>query len=298
MNERAGGHGPRSALLCGNGRYALALYDELVLKRNWSAVHLLPKSEKMILSDNFLGYAGIYSPRATIRLLLKHQIERVVLAGDLGSVRFDQNLFRVALAHDLPGGASFLAKVAKRQITSLFSEGLIVSAIQLIADMLRQANIEAVIASAVVPSLRPRLGPINDIAQQCLGWSEVHDIVQNAVPNIHDQPRRFVRQAVVVDGTEVRAREIENTSKLLQLARTIEPLGGKRRALVKLSPSNVAATMDAPVVGEDTISQAVDASVNLIILDNKNGILAQPEDSIRMASRRGIALFGYSPTGR
>jgi DUF1009 family protein len=298
MADRKMYDGPRSALLCGNGRYALALYSELVLRREWSAVHLLPKTEKTILDDRFLGYEGIYSPRATIRLLQEHKVERVVLAGDLGLLRFDQTLFRQALMKDLPGGVSFLARVAQRQVASLFAEGLVVSAVQLIADMLRQTNIEAVIASEVVPSLRPRLGPINDVAQQSLGWSEVHEIVRSAVPNINDQPRRFVRQAVVLDGTEVRAREIENTSKLLQRAKLIPGLAGKRRALVKLSPSNLAATIDAPVIGEDTISQAVEAAVDVIILDNKNGILAQPDDSIRMASRRGIALFGYSPTGR
>jgi DUF1009 family protein len=63
---------------------------------------------------------------------------------------------------------------------------------------------------------------------------------------------------------------------------------------VKLPPSSIAPTLDAPVIGPDTIDHCYTAKVDLVIVDANYGIITQKDHTVRQATNYGIALWGYT----
>ncbi|WP_456783866.1 hypothetical protein [Bradyrhizobium sp. USDA 4516] len=81
---------------------------------------------------------------------------------------------------------------------------------------------------------------INRVAVQRFDLTTVKLIVDLAVPDIQRQPRRFVRQAVVVEAGRVIETEQENTRELLHTVEGLAP-SGEMRALVKLASATISA---------------------------------------------------------
>ena len=62
--------------------------------------------------------------------------------------------------------------------------------------------------------------------------------------------------------------------------------------LVKLSAPAVSPTIDAPVIGPDTIENAHQAGINVIIVDSDYGIIADRKTVCDRADHYGITIYG------
>jgi DUF1009 family protein len=282
------------AYLCGNNNYAHETYAELVTRRGWHAISLLPKGTAQITRDEICLYGAIYAPALLVQKLKELDVHTVVLAGDLGAIRFTIKEVVYALTRDFIGNTTLFA----RHIRKNSLDFRVVTILQTFADILSQSGINPVIASQVIPELKPPVGPINSIARSVVNHEQIKSLVAQAFPDINQQPRMYVRQAVVMDGLRVIASELENTASLLNKTREIPKVPGVMRTLVKLAPSQIVATIDAPVIGADTISHAAQhgVDIDLIIVDSKSGIIAQPKRTIELADENQIALYGYEAT--
>lgn len=275
------------ALMVGNGAYANDVATELKARgRNLTIVSLLPRDISSFGdADHFASLADL---GRTLDYLSDQNVEEVIFAGDLGLIKSGEIVSQMITTMTIAQSFNLEYIWAHR-----FNWGP-VSALQFVDDKLQQRGIRTLLASDVLPSLKTEAG------YMCRGHEEPEDVffttlLNVAIGPISDQPRSRVRQAATFDDFNLVRSERESTDDLLDETRRVFKPQGAIRSLIKVCPPKLSPTMDAPVIGPDTIKHCSDAYVDLVILDCRNGIICRRAETLALAASKGITVYGVDP---
>lgn len=262
----------RLALLVGNGRHGNQVLKRLKTMDDAISIGIqehLPSGQDVdfIVPEDF-------DTRYILETIQSEKVREVVLAGDLGALR------------------SPPAPAEKREPLDYIEE---------LKKELDEIDIVHKLASDEWPELLPRHGIWTDMLNRAPDDDTLRKLVSQAVEHAAAHTRK-ARQCVVFDDTEIISDEEQNTDTLLERTAGIRKPYSATRTLVKICPPTRTATLDAPVVGIDTIERCEDANVDCLIVDCKHGTIANSESFngggahfIQIATQRKIAVIGVYP---
>jgi len=276
----------RLGLVLGNGAYAHELHTKLARSHDPVVATLLPRDLSSVTRNVDL-YGSAFDLETIIRHLADRRVTHVIFGGDLGI--YTKGLH---IAKELLKGG-ILRKTNLAYLFGNFPKISIVTLLQYAELRLRNEGIEPILASALLPDLKPDPGWMSrgDID---LPAPMLDQLVDHSRRAIKRQPRLSVRHVVAFDNEEIIGMETESTDGLLRQIRKIEKRTETLRSIVKLPPSDISPTLDAPVIGPDTIDHCYSAHVDLVVVDATIGIITQKEHTLRQAKSYGIALFGHA----
>lgn len=269
-------------IILGNGRYALYVLNNLT---DWDpiAVSLVPQLYSC--SHPAIKYRmNPLDAEKVIKFFHDESVTHVIFAGDLGILKI-REIVRDILWR--PGRAAIIAEYMR----AVQSRPTIVSALQFIHDKLVDAGITPILASEVLPELQPPLGNFAYAGRE-VSEDHVAHLVKATVAIIGEQPKKYVRQAAIFDDQQCIGQENESTDALLRRCANIPKPQNALRTLIKICPRQVYPTIDAPVIGSDTIYHCGCAKVDLIIVDHIKGIISNISECITKSDEYKISIYG------
>lgn len=269
-------------LVLGNGGYAgtvnRALRDVFA---GVSVMSLMGQHQSHDVHLSFLPH--------DVDLMLTHlrtkQIKTLLFAGDIGLYRMPGLLEAVSKPVNSMAAKMLLSELEK-------GPG---AALRALVGLLRTLEIHCEHLGEVFPVLKPQEGVIS-AGRIDLAPAALDRLVQLAIKRGDEQFRRSARRTVAFDDDRFLKLHRESTDRLLDGLADLPKRQGAVRAIAKLCHPDVSATLDAPVIGPDTLSHCNERNgVDVILVDSDRGILAGREETLMLAKRKGITLIGVSP---
>jgi DUF1009 family protein len=276
------------ALLLGNGRYALYLHQRLKQQAHVASLtySLLPIGLSVFADADIDAWLDILDP-GTVRAYLDRQsVTNVVFGGDFSQGHFEQTtaiLSGASLSDEVPTPLAAHLRLLSETVLGTGSS---------------KSKIEPIIASKLLPDLKPgsgiivSAGRLSKMSEKDI-VSHVRGIVRQARERLTRQPVQGARQAMLFDGEDLAQIGYSGTDVMLRSAAKA-PRPHAIRTLVNLGSSGADNQWDPPVVGQQTLEAALNAYVDLAIVEADLGILFQREATIRLCREAGIMLFGAS----
>lgn len=274
-------------IIIGNGGYATEIMTRLGGGEQTIVVSILPEHLSMF-HEGIELHASPAEFGSIINCLRANDVQDVVFAGDVGLYKIPDFLNDLFIKNAIFSGVNY-----EYLLRNIFKLG-VASILQFAHGKLIDNSITPRIASELLPDLKPDCGVILQGGAQ-LSELELLNHALATLNVVSSQPRRRVRQVAAFDGRSLVGVERESTDTLLEDVRGIPKPNGTVRTIVKICPPSVVPTMDAPVIGPDTIQHCIEAQVDVIILDCKSGILAGRQEAIKLARESGITIYGVDP---
>jgi hypothetical protein len=290
------------ALLVGNGRYAVDLHRRLRKESEVAAlaIALFPREYSIFSDFGIDEWIDIFKPSDLAMYLHENGVTHVVFGGDFRQDSLAE-LWTKYSRHshgDADSVDPMLAEV-ERRITARASPSYIIN---LVGSAVRRCNgdgrpaIIPIAASSLLPELRPGIGILAH-SGKLANWSVediekyIEPIILKARRELSNQPWPNARQAFLFDDGELAHQNQGGTDLLLGEAAG-KPRPNGIRTLIKVCPEDHDHDWDPPVVGCQTLDGALNAYVDLVVIESKNGILFGRDTCIKTCQEIGITLFG------
>jgi len=273
------------ALLLGNGLYAIDLHRRIYKAGADLAVALYPEGRSIFARGDMDECIDIFDRSKIKGFLEENDVTHVVFGGD-----FRQEVLEVIARERNLGDVIVQMRAA--------SPSVLVNQLgaELSTPDARGICIQPIAASKFLTDLKPDKGWIVR-SGEFSNWRaseierHVEKLRQRAIAEYNLQPWNHTRQAFLFDGEELSFQHQGGTDALL-LAAAESPRPLAIRTLVKLCPPKCDPNWDPPVIGPRTFGLAVNAFVNLAIVDAESGILFDRDDTIRQCNGVGISMYG------
>ena len=278
----------RLGLLLGNGPYAHDLAVKLkTIFPDLYRISLFPEGH-CSLDRGVIDYFGdVVQFSNIINELKEAKVSHVVLAGDIGLNRIALDALQGNGVADLENYKHKVKKGGRITLTWLLRQAY---------NLLKVNSITPVIASEFIPELKPQKGFMVGTEQSSL-MNDVYKTLEIALVEINSQLNYYVRQTVAFDGHNLIGYERESTDQLLRDVSKIKKPENVNRIIFKLCPNDevINPTIDAPVIGVDTIHHCKTAAVDVFCIDARYGIICKSEETLLAAQNANIAIIGIDP---
>jgi hypothetical protein len=234
-------------------------------------------------SADAFAWAGIARPGRWIRVLRRHGVRDVVMAGRVDKTRMlAQPLWRQILAYlpDLTAIRIWFFAARDRRNDNLLSA---------VADAMRAGGLELIDSTeycreAIAPEglLTRRAPSATEQADIDLGWRIAREM-----------GRLDVGQSVAVKDKDVIAVEaIEGTDRMIKRAGELCKSGGW--TLVKVAKPNQDMRFDVPTVGPNTIDALKAAGGRVLVVQAGKTLIIEREALVMRADAAGISVVGMT----
>lgn len=248
-------------------------------KRDYFVVAIEGNADKNLIDDTVphiwlrIGQAG-----TGFKKLAEEKVEEVVMIGTIRRPSFKD------LVPDLRTTAFF----AKLGIKSIGDDGLLRALVKelesdgLIVRGIQEVMPEILIKEGVLGKVKPSKQSLADIAR--------------AVEVATELGRLDVGQAVIVQqGLVLGVEGIEGTAELIRRCGTYQRKG-EGGVLVKIRKPQQDMRIDLPTIGDKTVVAAYKAGLSGIVLHAGNGLIANEEETIKLADKYGLFVMGINPS--
>lgn len=266
-------------IIAGGGDIPRALINQCKLqKRDFFVVAIEGNADKNLIDDTVphiwlrIGQAG-----TGFKKLAEEKVEEVVM---IGTIR------RPSLKDLMPDlrTTAFFARIGMKSIgddgilralvNELESENLIVRGIQEVMP-------EILIREGVLGKVKPSKQALADI--------------KRAVEVATELGRLDVGQAVIVQqGLVLGVEGIEGTGELIRRCGDYRRKGDGG-VLVKIRKPQQDMRIDLPTIGDKTVTAAFQSGLAGIALHAGNGLIANEQETIRLADKYGLFVMGINP---
>lgn len=219
-----------------------------------------------------MGQAG-----TGFKKLAEEHVEEVVMIGTIRRPSFKD------LVPDLRTTAFF----AKLGIKSIGDDGILRALVKelegdgLVVRGIQEVMPEILIKEGVLGKIKPSKQAKADIAR--------------AVEVATELGRLDVGQAVIVQqGLVLGVEGIEGTGELIRRCGTYQRKG-EGGVLVKIRKPQQDMRIDLPTIGDKTVKVAYEAGLSGIVLHAGNGLIANEEETIKLADKYGLFVMGVNP---
>lgn len=279
------------ALILGNGTYASDLLD--MAKAEFQRVELITllPYELTNVGNAEAAHFTYQTLHEIVPYLHEKNVHDVIFAGDFGLNRATSILTEFAKGI-WDGG--FIRNYIYNHIGSPNTFG-VVTFLQFIERMFLNAGIRPWRTSSVFPVLKPDCGVILDCGNLPADTTR-SSIFRQTIERLSTQPKLRVRQTLAFDDEVLIGEEWESTDRLLRAIRGIPKPAFAIRSIVKLSPPDISSTIDAPVVGPDTIDHCHVAKVDGVYIDCKNGVISRIKPFLGLSRAYDISIVGIDTT--
>lgn len=202
---------PRTALLLGNGKYAISLHQRLRLDGQDAVltVALFPAGEAAVANADYC--VDVLSPKRVIDLLKQHEITHVIFAGN----------FRLSQLLGASRPISMLQALGDPQMYNFMFNWLGGGSSYLVTrfcEFLQKNGFQPVAASERLPDLRPGLGVLVSAGVLSRQPSDyIGEIVARpalqVVQELDGQPWQHVRQAFLFEGNRLLLRDARGVAR-------------------------------------------------------------------------------------
>jgi DUF1009 family protein len=275
----------KTALLLGNGRYALDLHRRLYRKEAQIAVALYPEQRSVLAREDINEFIDIFERDRIAEYLKANGVTHVVFGGD-----FRQKVLEIIAREHADGP---LVGVDGSHPSALVS---LLGAVVLATGADGKKALTPISPSALLTDLCPGQGWIAQNGPM-LEWSDerikahVEALRSKVLELCSAQSLHHTRQAFLFDGEQLfLAGKAGTDALLMDAAASSRPK--ELRTLIKLCPTECNPNWDPPVIGPRTFELAVDAFVNLAVVDGTSGILFDRTITLPMCKEVGISLYG------
>jgi len=227
---------------------------------------------------NVFHWAGLARPGRWIRILKRHGVKRVILAG---SVRKTDMYGRFRLLKMLPDLTAikiwFFRIPDKRNDTVLSALADEFARHGIIMEDCTKYCPEHLAPAGVLTRNQPSAAQLKDAD---FGWTIAKEM-----------GRLDIGQSVAVKETEVIAVEaIEGTDRMIERAGQLCPRGGWM--LVKAAKPNQDMRFDVPTVGPETIAKLKTHGARMLVVEAGKTVMIDRQQMIAEAERAGIVVMG------
>lgn len=270
-------------LILGNGNFARDIHDRIEERFERHVVVALLEEELSTARKSRISlHAKPSEYLKIINHLRKNDVTHLVFAGDLGIYRA------------IPMGIAPVTTESGAAALPINLDDLSVSDILRYAKvLLNEANFSLLHLGEIFEDLRPREGIIVS-GEFCPDTDYLASLVKQSMNELQDQPFRFIRHSIAYDDRICIDKEEECTDELLKRVKNLRRTPDSKRILAKLCPPNIPSTIDAPVIGPDTIEHCKIAGVQAVLLDSNHGIIAFPEKTKSLALEYSISIIGVN----
>jgi hypothetical protein len=245
-------------------------------------VGLAEAAEKTLAGEVDVFYSvALARPGAWIRKLRKHGVTRTIMVGRVPKPRL-HTPWRIM--RYLPDWRAFRIYYWRLRTKTKLNDSLLSA----VADELAAGGIilenstmycrEHLAAAGPMTQTKPRPSVEADIE---FGWEIVKKLGE-----------LDIGQAIAVKEKEIIAVEaIEGTAAMIERAGKLCPSGGW--TLIKTSKPQQDMRFDVPCVGPDTIRSLAENGAKCLVVEAEKTIIIDKPQTIELANRLGIAVFGY-----
>ncbi len=268
----------RTALLLGNGNYAQYLCDNL--HKKGIATHLIAlfrKGEWSITAtpDYQLDLSQV---GALFQYLREKNIQSAFVGGD----------FTLAQAMTRGRWSWHLDPVSVELAAKLLD---VPELLKNVRSHLDAAGVRLLFAPEYLPELRLSNDIIHD-SNILTRASKLTGLVEKARAILAKGSMPFVTQCVAFDDDELIAKEgPRGTDRMLKKLAGTPKKADALRVVIKLCPRDYEYRIDAPLIGDRTMTHAATGKVDVFIFDEKKGVVFRPDEVASICRAHRIALM-------
>lgn len=181
-------------------------------------------------------------------------------------------------------GFSLLFKLLKCKI---FGDNTV---LQTVINFLEKEKFEVISVDKILDDVKIPFGKVGKINLPSSDYRKDIDLGVKLLKHISDFD---IGQSVVIqNGMVIGIECIEGTRELINRCKQIKYTTGRKPILVKIKKINQTTKADLPAVGEDTIEQAEAAGFAGIAIDFENTLVINKNETIKLADKSGLFIFG------
>jgi len=231
---------------------------------------------ELIRHADAFHWAGLARPGRWIRLLKKHDIRGVILAGAVKKSAMYGRFRLLRLLPDLTALRMWFVELKdKRNDAVLSAVAAKFARHGIVMQECVEYTREHLAPAGVLTRTQPTPGQLRDAE---FGWRIAKEM-----------GRLDIGQSVAVKETEVIAVEaIEGTDRMIERAGLLCPRGGWM--LVKVAKPNQDMRFDVPTIGPETIANLARHGAKLLVIEAGKTMLVERDAILAAAAREGIVI--------
>ncbi|MFQ5414382.1 MAG: LpxI family protein [Phycisphaerae bacterium] len=273
---------PRLGIIAGAGRFPVMVADGARDAGCWvGVVGLRGLTDPGIAAHaDLFRWSGLARLGHWLRILRRHHVDRVILAG---SVRKADMFGRLRLLKLLPDWTSlrlwFFELDDKRNDAVLSAVADRLAARGITMESCVKYSDKDMAPHGVLTRRRPTPAQQRDLT---FGW-----------PIARDLGRLDIGQAIAVNETEVIAVEaIEGTDRMIERAGDLCRRGGW--TLIKVAKPQQDMRFDVPTIGPDTIATLRRCGARMLVIEAGQTLIVDRDATIAAADAAGIVIVGHA----